>query len=92
MLNEALTSLQTAYDGLVKADANGNDGHNGSINNNGSNSNNSSNSNNGGNGNHAASVKTGDITAFAPIALLLAASLSAITVITKRKKDLFKIR
>ena len=116
MLDEALTSLQTAYDGLVKADENGNDGNNGSNNNNGSNGNNGSNNNNGSNsnnssngnsgnnnnsgsnsnnddnGNHAASVKTGDITAFAPIALLLAASLSVITVITKRKKDLFKIR
>lgn len=68
---------------------NGNNNSNNNSNNNG-NSNGNNNSNN--NGSNKASVsapsaKTGDITTFAPIALLLAASLSVIAFITKRRRS-----
>ena len=55
--------------------------------------NNANNNNNSGNkaNTSAPSAKTGDITTFAPIALLLAASLSVIAFITK-EGDLLKIR
>ena len=53
------------------------------LNNNANNNNNSSNKAN----TSAPSAKTGDITTFAPIALLLAASLSVIAFITKRRRS-----
>ena len=73
---------------------NNNDNSNNNDNNNGNNNNSSPNSSSG-NSNNAGnkttssttSVKTGDITTFAPIALLLAASLSVIAFITKRKRS-----
>ena len=61
---------------------NNNNGNN-SGNNNANNNNNSSNKAN----TSAPSAKTGDITTFAPIALLLAASLSVIAFITKRRRS-----
>ena len=76
---------------------NGNNNSNNNSNNNGNNnSNNNSNNNGNSNGNNnssnkasvsAPSAKTGDITTFAPIALLLAASLSVIAFITKRRRS-----
>ena len=70
---------------------NNNDNNNNGNNNNGNNSgnNNANNNNNSSNkaNTSAPSAKTGDITTFAPIALLLAASLSVIAFITKRRRS-----
>ena len=97
MLDASLLDLQTAYEHLVKTDdQNGNDnnGNNSNGNNNNSDNNNGNNSNGNNNANSsnkantsAPSAKTGDITTFAPIALLLAASLSVIAFITKRRRS-----
>ena len=81
---------------------NNNNGNNNNGNNNNGNSNNGNNNNGNNSGNNnannnnnssnkantsAPSAKTGDITTFAPIALLLAASLSVIAFITKRRRS-----
>ena len=100
MLDASLLDLQTAYENLVKTDdQNGND-NNGNNNNGNNNNGNNNNGNNSGNNNannnnnssnkantSAQTKKTGDITTFAPIALLLAASLSVIAFITKRRRS-----